>query len=64
MIWTIADGKYSSADLTMLQLFNGKERDLQEWQDLLEMADPRFHFTNVSKVAGSALSVLEAIWTG
>jgi hypothetical protein len=48
----------------MLQLFNGKERDLQEWQDLLEMADLRFHFRNVSKPAGSALSVMEAVWTG
>ncbi|KAF1826400.1 S-adenosyl-L-methionine-dependent methyltransferase [Dissoconium aciculare CBS 342.82] len=56
--------KMRSADLTMLQLFNGKERDLQEWQDLLEMADPRFHFRNVSKPAGSALSVMEAVWTG
>jgi hypothetical protein len=55
---------YSSADLTMLHNFNGKERDLQEWKDLFEMADPRFCFNGWRKPVGSALSVFEAVWTG
>jgi hypothetical protein len=46
----------------MLHNFNGKERDLQEWKDLFESADPRFRVNGVNKSPGSALSVLEAIW--
>ncbi|RAO67445.1 uncharacterized protein BHQ10_003457 [Talaromyces amestolkiae] len=49
-------------DLTMMQAFNSKERDLEEWKELFAAAavgDVRLQLVNVVQPFGSAMSVLE-----
>ena len=46
-------------DLTMLQAFNSKERDLDDWKNLLATADPRLQLVQVAQPYGSAMSILE-----
>ena len=46
-------------DLTMIQAFNSKERDLDDWKDLLAAADPKLQLVNVVQPFDSAMSVLE-----
>ena len=46
-------------DLTMLQAFNSKERDLDDWKDLLAVADPKLQLVRVVQPFGSAMSLLE-----
>lgn len=46
-------------DLTMMQAFNSKERDLDGWKDLLAAADHDLHLVNMVQPTGSAMSVLE-----
>ena len=46
-------------DLTMLQAFNSKERCLDDWRDLLAVADPKLQLVRVVQPFGSAMSVLE-----
>ncbi|KAF2234946.1 S-adenosyl-L-methionine-dependent methyltransferase [Viridothelium virens] len=46
-------------DLTMMQAFNSKERDLDDWTDLLGAADPRLQLVRVVQPFGSAMSILE-----
>lgn len=49
-------------DLTMLEIGNAKERDLDEWKALFQQADTRFVLKDVQQPPGSALSILEFIW--
>lgn len=49
-------------DLTMLEIGNARERDIDEWQSLFELADPRFNFKGAKQPLGFILSILEAIW--
>lgn len=46
----------------MLSLFDGQERDLDEWVDLFHRADERFMFVGMSKAPGANLSTLEFLW--
>ena len=46
-------------DLTMLQAFNSKERDLDDWKNLLAITDSRLQLVRVVQPFGSAMSVLE-----
>lgn len=46
-------------DLTMLQAFNSKERHLNDWTELLAVADPKLQLARVVQPFGSAMSVLE-----
>lgn len=46
-------------DMTMLQAFNSKERDLDDWKNLLALANPKLSLVNVIQPFGSAMSVLE-----
>lgn len=46
-------------DLTMMQAFNSKERDLEDWNGLLAAADPSLELVGVVQPFGSAMSVLE-----
>jgi 6-hydroxytryprostatin B O-methyltransferase len=48
-------------DLTMMQAFNSKERDLDDWKDLLAAVDPRLQIVRVNQPFGSAMSVLEVV---
>lgn len=49
-------------DLTMLQAFNSKERDLDDWTSLLALTDPRLKLVNVVQPFGSAMSILEIVF--
>lgn len=46
-------------DLTMIQAFNSKERDLDDWKNLIALAGPQLKLLNVVQPFGSAMSVLE-----
>ncbi|KAF5847073.1 hypothetical protein GGP41_003390 [Bipolaris sorokiniana] len=48
-------------DLMMIGTFNAKEREEEEWRDLLRKADPRLIVRAIRRPAGSELSVIEAI---
>ena len=50
--------------LVMNILYNGRERDLEEWKELVESADKRFMFQKVVQPDGSILGILEWIWVG
>jgi hypothetical protein len=49
-------------DLTMLELLNAKERDVNDWIELFAMADPRFKFLGAKQPTGSRMSIMEAVW--
>ena len=46
-------------DLTMMQAFNSKERDLDDWKHLLAAIELKLYLISVNQVYGSAMSVLE-----
>ena len=46
-------------DLTMMQVFNSHERDLEQWTALLRAADERLRLRRVIEPFGSAMSLLE-----
>ncbi len=48
-------------DLTMMQVHNSKERELDEWIALLKGADERLRLQNVVQPFGSLMSVLEVV---
>ena len=48
-------------DLTMMQAFNSKERDLDDWNTLLVAADQRLQLANVVQPSGSDMSILEVV---
>jgi hypothetical protein len=43
-------------------LYNGKERDLEEWVELVESVDRRFVFQKLVQPEGSLLGILEWVW--
>ena len=47
-------------DLTMMQVFNSKERELSEWKELLESIEPKLEIVKVVTPIGSVMSVIEA----
>ncbi|KAI1385143.1 putative O-methyltransferase [Hypoxylon trugodes] len=51
-------------DISMLELSNAKERDLDEWKTLFQEADPRFIFQGVKQPSGSNLAIIELAWEG
>ncbi|KAL9072015.1 MAG: hypothetical protein Q9157_005248 [Trypethelium eluteriae] len=48
-----------SFDLAMLALSNGKERDKEDWENLLMKVDKRLVIVKTTKPLGSAMSLLE-----
>ncbi|CEI41501.1 hypothetical protein FVEN_g3648 [Fusarium venenatum] len=48
-------------DLTMIQTFNAKEREVEEWIALLTKVDPRLKIRAIETPAGSELSVIEVM---
>lgn len=55
---------YSSMDLTMTELQNSHERELDDWAKVFELADPRFKFQGGKHPAGANLWLLVAEWKG
>lgn len=48
-------------DMSMMQVHNSRERDLDEWISLLKGADRRLRLRNVVKPFLSLMSVLEVV---
>ena len=48
-------------DLTMLQAFNSKERDLEDWETLLSRTSENLELRLVQEPFGSAMSILEVV---
>lgn len=46
-------------DLTMMQSFNSRERELEDWLNLIKAADPRLQLVEVRHPTASAMSILE-----
>lgn len=49
-------------DVTMLEIGNAKERDVEDWKTLFSQADERFAFTGVTTPSGSSLAIIELTW--
>ncbi|KAH7018391.1 O-methyltransferase-domain-containing protein [Microdochium trichocladiopsis] len=58
------ENRLRSMDLTMFELQNARERELQDWKDLLALADPRFIFVDAVMPPGSNLSIITVEWQG
>ncbi|KAL8819567.1 MAG: hypothetical protein Q9191_007708 [Dirinaria sp. TL-2023a] len=61
-ISTYEEKAFRSFDFSMWAGHNGKERSLDEWTALFELADPNFEIVGVMKPTGSRLSIIEARW--
>ena len=48
----------------MLAMANSKERDRQDWIELLKEADPRFTLIGIQTPPKSELSMVEVMWEG
>ena len=48
-------------DLTMAQAFNSKERDLDDWTNLLATTDSRLRLVGLTQPFGSTMSILEVV---
>ena len=51
-----------SMDLAMLELHNAKEREKDDWANLVRRADGRFHIVGIKQPSGSWLSMIEVCW--
>lgn len=47
----------------MLELHNSREREVDDWINLLERADRRFKFLGATLPRGAKLHLLEVEWT-
>ena len=55
---------YRGMDMIMLSLFNARERERSDWEQLFKEADYRFGDVRIWVPEGSALAVIEAVWAG
>lgn len=53
-----------SMDLTMTELQNSHERELEDWAELFRLADSRFEFQGGKLPKGANLWLLVAEWKG
>ncbi|MCJ1379615.1 hypothetical protein MMC17_002717 [Xylographa soralifera] len=51
-----------SFDIVMMECYNAKERDVEEWAQLFLAADSRFMFRGVKVPMGSKLAIIEVSW--
>jgi 6-hydroxytryprostatin B O-methyltransferase len=51
-------------DLTMMQAFNSRERELSEWEELLASVKPPLEIVKIVKPPGSVMCVIEAALAG
>ena len=49
-------------DMDMMQMTNGRERQIEEWEDLFRSVDGKLIIRNVNQPVGSALGVMEVVW--
>jgi hypothetical protein len=50
-------------DLNMAAVFNARERTAIEWRALVTDADSRFSIASIVELEGSALGIIEVVWT-
>jgi hypothetical protein len=46
----------------MLELFNAKEREPEDWSELFTTADPRYKVTAIKNLDKCKLAFIEATW--
>ncbi|PYH95247.1 S-adenosyl-L-methionine-dependent methyltransferase [Aspergillus ellipticus CBS 707.79] len=51
-------------DMSMLALNNSRLRDVEEWNDLFQQADPRFGAVKCWNPPDAALAIMEVVWEG
>ena len=56
--------KLRAMDLTMLEIWNARERDLGEWKALLGGVHERLVVGRVLRPEGSRLALIETVWEG
>lgn len=49
-------------DLLMMALLNAQEREEDEFEALFREADERFRFQGATRMRGSMMSIIEAVW--
>ena len=52
---------YRGYDISMKHVFNGKERDADEWASLLAQVDPRLELRSIKSPPQSMLSIIEVV---
>ena len=52
---------YRGYDLSMKHVFNGKERDADEWANLLAQVDPRLKLQSIKSPPKSMLFIIEIV---
>ena len=50
-------------DLTMRQVLNAKEREVEDWHALVQSVDPRLHIAAIRRPEGSQASVIEIAYS-
>lgn len=60
-ILSVTERELRARDVGMMQRFNAQERDLQDWKDILELADPRLQIVAVNKPYGSSMSAIDVV---
>ncbi len=58
---TTVEAALRQKDLAMLHTFNAKEREVEDWRNVLQKADPRLEIKAIRRPDGSHHSVIEAI---
>ncbi|KAI0972042.1 S-adenosyl-L-methionine-dependent methyltransferase [Xylaria arbuscula] len=58
------EDRLRSMDLTMTEIQNSYEREVDDWARLFTDADPRFEFKGATQPPGSNLGFVVAEWTG
>ncbi|KAK9438392.1 S-adenosyl-L-methionine-dependent methyltransferase [Metarhizium brunneum] len=61
--WIFHNWPDTALDVTMLEIGNSKERDLDEWKQLFRQADERYVFRGTTQPPGSNLAILRADWS-
>ncbi|KAF2878229.1 sterigmatocystin 8-O-methyltransferase [Massariosphaeria phaeospora] len=54
----------TATDLRLLALFNGREREVGEWEGLFRAADERFEVAGTRTTEDGFFAVVEAVWKG
>jgi 6-hydroxytryprostatin B O-methyltransferase len=58
---SVAERELRMYDIGMMQRFNGQERDLGEWTEVFQAADPRLKIRGVKTPVGSCMSIIDVV---
>lgn len=51
-------------DMIMLSLFNARESEYSDWEQIFKEADARFKDVRIWVPEGATLAIIEAVWAG